>query len=56
MDRETLKALYEADEDFREYVDRYCREKYKIDPDGALDLKVMRETAAKYLRWRKVND
>ena len=56
MTKEELKELYNNDVDFREYITRYFRKTYKIDPDGALGLKIVRNVAERYLRWRKVNE
>ena len=49
MTTEELKQFYEEDEDFHEYVDRFCRNKLKIFPEGALKLEMVRNVAIAYL-------
>ena len=56
MTKEELKEFYNNDVDFREYITCYFRKTYKIDPEGALGLKIVRNVAERYLRWRKVNE
>ena len=56
MTTEELKQFYEEDAEFHEYVDRFCRNKLKIFPEGALKLKMVQNVAAAYLeKKRKVS-
>ena len=49
MTMNELKQFYEEDEEFHEYVEKFCRNKQKIFPDGALKLKMVQNVAAAYL-------